>query len=243
MIRKTAFIIGASSDIGRAAAIFFAQNGYNLALTYNNAQIDLFAILQNYNIDHKAYQLDITNIQRVENVFQQVFEDFDYVDCVIICPGVSTLEKMLIDAPEDEMAQIIDVNLKAIAVCNKNASKFLLKQHHGAIVNLSSVYGISGGACEAIYSATKAGIIGLTKALARECAPFVRVNAVAPGFIETKMTSHFTQEEKKKITDKIPLARLGKSEDVAKAIYFLASDASAYITGEILTVSGGTTIF
>ena len=129
-------------------------------------------------------------------------------------------------------------------MCNKEAMKYLIKQKHGSIVNISSIYGIYGGACESTYSASKAGIIGLTKALAQECGPFgVRVNAIAPGYIQTRMTKVFNDEEKENIKNATPLCRLGNVTDVANATFFLANDDSSFITGQVLEVSGGATIF
>ena len=241
MIKKSVFIIGASSDIGKATALLFAEKGYNIIATYNSSPNSFKDLKNSYNI--KTIKMDITDIASIEKGFEQAFSNHEYIENIIICPGISEKEMMLIDMPNQTIEQILKINLLGITLCNKYAAKYLLEKKHGSIVNLSSVYGIDGGCCEAVYSASKAGIIGLTKALAKECAPYVRVNAVAPGFIETKMTSHFNQEERENIASSIPLKRLGATEDVANAIYFLSCEASSYITGEVLTVSGGTTNF
>lgn len=242
MIKKSVLIIGSSSDIGKATALLFAKKGYNIIATYNRCSPEYLKDLENI-CNIKTIKMDITDMQSIEKGFEDAFSSFDYIESVIICPGISKDEMMLIDMPNKTIEQILNVNLLGVTLCNKYAAKYLLKKKYGSIVNISSVYGIDGGSCEAAYSASKAGIIGLTKALAKECAPYVRVNAVAPGFIETKMTSHFTKEEKENIKSSIPLKRLGTTEDVANAIYFLSCEASSYITGEILTVSGGTTSF
>ena len=142
--------------------------------------------------------------------------------------------------PRINIDKIIDINLKGTIYCNQILSKYFIKQKHGNIINISSIYGLYGGACESTYSAAKAGIIGLTKALALELAPLnIRVNAIAPGFIETNMTSCFDKQEKENIKKNTPLRRLGKPCDVANAALFLASDRAEFITGEVLSISGG----
>ena len=146
---------------------------------------------------------------------------------------------MLIDKSTEVIDDIISTNLRGTILFNKEALKHFMDNRHGTIVNVSSIYGKTGGSLESIYSSCKAGIIGLTKSLAVEYAPFVRVNAVAPGCIETKMTSNLSALDKECIVDATPLERLGTPQDVANAIYFLASDESSFITGEVLSVTGG----
>jgi 3-oxoacyl-[acyl-carrier protein] reductase len=150
---------------------------------------------------------------------------------------------MLIDKPTETIDEIININLRGTILFNKAILQHFIDQKHGSIVNVSSIYGISGGSLESVYSACKAGIIGLTKSLSIEAAPFVRVNAVAPGCIETKMTSNLTEIDKTCIIDSTPLDRIGKPEDVANSIYFLASEESGFITGEVLSVTGGVARF
>ena len=150
---------------------------------------------------------------------------------------------MLIDKQTELIDDILSSNLRGTILFNKEILKRFMSQKHGNIVNVSSIYGISGGSLESVYSSCKAGIIGLTKSLAIECAPFVRVNAVAPGCIETKMTNNLSKIDKQCVIDSTPLERLGTPQDVANAIYFLACDESSFITGEVLSVTGGVTRF
>ncbi len=241
MIKKTVLIIGASSDIGKASAKLFAKNGYNIIGTYNNTNIDnVINDCKALGASFLSLKLDVDDYENITNVFEIVRLNAEYLDCVIYLPGKSEQENLLCDYNVEQINKIIDINLKGAVLCNKEAMKLLIKQKHGSIINLSSIYGVYGGACETAYSAAKAGVIGLTKALAQECAPYnVRVNAVAPGFIETNMTRHFNAEEKEIIKQNTPLKRLGQPDDVANAIYFLASDNSSFITGEVLNVNGG----
>lgn len=245
MIKKSVFIIGISSDIGKATAKVFAQNGYDIIGTYNNSKIDeIKKICECLGVKFDAIKLDVTNFEDIKNAFEKAERQSDFLDCMVYLPGISEKESLLCDYTKEQIERILDVNLKGAIYCNREAMKLFIKQKHGVIVNMSSIYGVYGGACESAYSAAKAGIIGLTKALAEECGPYgVRVNAVAPGCIETKMTSCFSAEEKSEINANTPLKRLGQPEDVANVIYFLASDHSSFITGEVLNVNGGAVRF
>ena len=245
MIRKGVIIIGASSLIGQKTAEIFAKNGYNIFATcYKNKIDNLKELEQKYNIKVIISKLDINRPTDIEKTFNEAFSKLPYIDSIICNAGINSSEKLLIDAKIEEIEKIINTNLTGTILCNREALKHFIQQKHGSIVNVSSIYGLYGGNCETVYAATKAGIIGLTKSLAQECGQFkIRVNAVAPGFIETKMTECFNDEEKKMIANSIPLQRLGTPEDVAKAIYFLSNDESSYITGEILEITGGASTF
>lgn len=241
MIRKTVFIIGASGGIGSAIAKEFARDGYNLILSSNNTSLkDIEKICEGYGTKITKLKIDVTKISEIEKGFEKAFETAKYLESVIICPGISLEEKLLCDESVQNIQKLIDVNLLGVVYCNREAQKHFLKVKHGSIINISSIYGIYGGSCESVYSATKGGIIALTKALSDECASFgVRVNCVAPGWIQTNMTKHFNENEVKEIIEETPLKRLGIGEDVAKAVRFLSGDESSFITGEIITVSGG----
>ena len=241
MIRKTVFITGGSGGIGGATALKFASEGYNVATTFLKGNTDnLKKQCENFGVDFKSYQMDLTCEKSVRDTFEKVFSDFDYIDAVICNAGKADKEALLIDVPMENIDQLLDTNLRGTIMCNQEAFKRFLKQKHGYIVNITSIFGINGGPCEAVYSATKGGIIGLTKALAVEGAPFkIRVNAIAPGYIDTKMTAHFSEEEKAHAVSMTPLSRIGQGKDIANAAYFLATENSSFITGEVLTVSGG----
>ena len=240
MLRKSVIITGGFGDIGKATAEKFAQNGYNIVLTYlNTFDTDFIEKLKSYDVDVLALPCDQTNESSIHSFLGSVFKEFEYVDTFVACAGKAEPVQMLIDKPTETIDEIISVNLRGTILFNKAILQHFIDQKHGSIVNVSSIYGISGGSLESVYSACKAGIIGLTKSLAVESAPFVRVNAVAPGCIETKMTSNLTDIDKTCIIDSTPLDRIGKPEDVANAIFFLSSEESAFITGEVLSVTGG----
>ena len=240
MLRKTAIITGAFGDIGKATAEKFAQNGYNLALTYfNSFDAELISKLKGYGVEVFAMRCDQTSESEIVNFLNCAFKEYEYIDAFVACAGKAEPTEMLIDKQTDLIDDIISSNLRGTILFNKEVLKRFISQKHGNIVNVSSIYGISGGSLESVYSACKAGIIGLTKSLAVECAPFVRVNAVAPGCIETKMTSNLSKIDKQCVVDATPLERLGTPQDVSNSIYFLASDESSFITGEVLSVTGG----
>ena len=240
MLRKTAIVTGAFGDIGKATAEKFAQNGYNLALTYlNSFDAEFISKLKTYGIEVFAMHCDQNSESEIVNFVNCAFKEFEYITAFVACAGKAEPTEMLIDKPTNLIDDIIQTNLRGTILFNKEVIKHFMNQKHGTVVNVSSIYGISGGSLESVYSACKAGIIGLTKSLAVECAPFVRVNAVAPGCIETKMTSNLSAVDKQCVVDSTPLDRLGTPADVADAIYFLASDDSKFITGEVLSVTGG----
>ncbi|MBE5755428.1 MAG: SDR family oxidoreductase [Clostridia bacterium] len=240
MIRKSVIISGGFGDIGKATAEKFAQNGYNIALTYlSTFDTEFIEKLKSYNIEVLALPCDQTNESNIISFLGSVFKEFEYVDAFVACAGRAEPVQMLIDKPTETIDEIININLRGTILFNKAILKYFMEQKHGSIVNVSSIYGISGGSLESVYSACKAGIIGLTKSLSVESAPFVRVNAVAPGCIETKMTSNLTDVDKDCIIDSTPLDRIGTPADVANSIYFLASEESGFITGEVLSVTGG----
>ncbi len=241
MIKKSVLIIGASSDIGKTIAKTFAENNYNIIATYNtNNCNEIIEMCKKNNVEAQIYKIDLKNSNEIEEKLNTIFANSSYIDCAICCAGLSLKEVLLCDETIENINNLININFRGIIICNKIISKYFLKQKHGNIINISSIYGIYGGACESVYSACKAGVIGLTKSLAQELSPFgIRVNAVAPGFIQTKMTKNFNEEEKKQIIDRTPLKRLGNTEDVANTVFFLASDKASFITGEIIEVTGG----
>lgn len=246
-MRKSVLILGASGGIGHAVAVEFANSGYDIFATYNNGSIkQLEEICRNKKVNLYAMHMNIENHKNIEDVFKFAFSKADYLQSVINATGLSLQERLLCDENLDNIDKILNVNLKGAIILSREAMKYFLNLKHGSIINISSIYGIYGGSCEAVYSASKGGIIALTKALSQECANFnVRVNCVAPGFIETNMTKRYweNEEERESLINSTPLKRTGKPEDVAKAVKFLATDEASFITGECLTISGGAMVF
>lgn len=246
MIRRGVLIIGANKGIGLAIARKFALMNYDIFGTYNNGSHDeLDRIQENCPcIKVTSLKLDVTSSQEIKDVFNQVFNSHPCIYAVVYNSGISIGEKMICDTTDEEIDKLISVNLRGAILVNREAEKHFLPQKRGSIINISSIYGIYGGSCESVYSTCKAGIIGLTKSLANELGGLnIRVNAVAPGFIQTEMTSHFSQEEKNAVQSSTPLQRLGRVDDVANAVYFLASSDAGFMTGEVLEVSGGATTY
>lgn len=244
MIRKTVIITGGFGDIGKATAVKFAKNGYNIALSYYNTfNAEFIEQLKGFGVEVLALPCDQKNENDIINFVNSAFNEFEYIDAFVACSGKAEPVQFLTEKTTELIDEIIQTNLRGTILFNREILKKFQSQKHGSIVNISSIYGISGGSLESVYSSCKAGIIGLTKSLSVEASPFVRVNAVAPGCIETKMTSNLTKQDKECVIDSTPLDRLGTPEDVANAIYFLASEESSFITGEVLEVTGGVSRF
>lgn len=244
MLRKTAIISGGFGDIGKATAKKFAENGYNLALTYfNSFDAEFVNELKSFGIDVFAMHCDQSNESEIINFVNTAVKEFDYINTFVACAGKAENVELLTEKSTSEIDNIISVNLRGTILFVKEVLKVFQKQKFGTIEIVSSIYGQTGGSLESVYSACKAGLIGLTQSLAVEYAPNIRINAVAPGCIETKMTSYLSNSDRADIVASTPLERLGKPEDVANAIYFLSSDESSFITGETITVTGGVVRF
>ena len=244
MLRKTAIISGGFGDIGKATAKKFAQNGYNIALTYlNSFDADFISELKSFNIDVLAMHCDQSNESEIINFVNSAVKEFEYIDTFVACAGKAETVELLTEKSTEEIDTIISTNLRGTILFCKTVLKQFQKQRYGTIEIVSSIYGQTGGSLESVYSACKAGLIGLTKSLAVEYAPTIRINAVAPGCIETKMTSYLSDDDKHTIISSTPLERLGKPEDIANTIFFLASDESNFITGETISVTGGVVRF
>ena len=240
MIRKTAIVTGGFGDIGKAIAKKFAENGYNIALTYYKTFSNDFIVeLKNYGVEVLALPCDQKKENDIINFVNSVFKEYEYVDAFVACAGKAEPVQFLTEKTTELIDEIIETNFRGTILFNREVLKHFQAQKHGSIINISSIYGISGGSLESVYSSCKAGIIGLTKSLSVEASPFVRVNAVAPGCIETKMTNNLSSADKDCVVDSTPLDRLGTPDDVANAVYFLASEQSSFITGEVLEITGG----
>ncbi len=232
MLRKLALVVGATGDIGKVVAEKLSLNGYNLLLCGHVGKFSL----DNICTEHREMRFDISSPKEVEETFDHIKASASQVDLVVNCAGIAEKEGMLIDRADEEIERVISVNLNGTIFVNKHAPSVLKKG--GCIINISSFLGVQGCSCEAVYAASKGGIITLTKSLAKEYAPMgIRVNCISPGYINTKMNAEFSEEEKAWLVKKTPLSRMGEPVDVAEAVLFLAENS--YITGENLVVSGG----
>lgn len=233
-MKKAVLITGVSGGIGQAIARKFAQNGWDVVGTFNKNEIsnDVADFCQERGVELVQMQLDITSSKEVEKTFSEAFKGQN-IECVVCNSGISLGEKMLCDMTDEEIAKLIQTNLVGTIFCNREASKHFLSKKRGSIINISSIYAVDGGSCEAVYSATKAGINALSLSLAKEleCAG-VKINAVAPGFVETKMTACFSEEEKEAIRKSGEMNIL-KPEDVADAVYEITDKD---ISGQVLVI-------
>ncbi|MFW5823119.1 MAG: 3-oxoacyl-[acyl-carrier-protein] reductase, partial [Tangfeifania sp.] len=238
---KTAIITGASRGIGKAIAVRFAQEGCNVAFT------DLFedenmknteAELQALGVKAKGYASDASNFEDTDRVVNEIVKEFGQIDALVNNAGI-TKDTLLMRMTEEQWDAVINVNLKSVFNFTKAAQRTMLKQRSGSIINLSSVVGVSGNAGQSNYAASKAGIIGFTKSVARELGSRgVRSNAIAPGFIITEMTGKIPEDARKAWEASIPLKRGGTPEEVAGVALFLASDLSSYVSGQVIQVCG-----
>jgi 3-oxoacyl-[acyl-carrier protein] reductase len=239
---KTALITGASKGIGRGIAITLAQHGANVAFTYLSSVEKGLALeqeLQQFGVKAKGYRSDAADMKAAEDLVNGVVSEFGALDIVINNAGI-TRDGLLMRMTEENYNEVIRTNLNSVFNITKACQRQMLKQRSGSIINISSVVGVKGNAGQANYVASKAGIIGFTKSIALELGSRnIRCNAIAPGFIETEMTAVLAEETVKQWREAIPLKRGGTPEDVANAVVFLASDMSAYITGQVLNVDGG----
>ncbi len=239
---KVAFITGATRGIGRAIALELAKEGYNIALNYrteNEALENLKKEISEIGVECYPVQGDVSKAEDSERMTKEIIEHFEQIDVLVNNAGI-TKDNLILRMKEEEFTDVINVNLVGTFNITKNVIKYMTKKRYGKIINLSSVVGISGNAGQSNYAASKAGIIGFTKSIAKELASRnITANAVAPGFIQTDMTNVLKDEIKEAIEGTIPLKRLGTAEDVAKVVKFLASDESSYITGQVINVDGG----
>lgn len=239
---KTAIITGASRGIGKGIAEAFAKAGASVAFTYSSSEapaLKLEESLTGMGVKARAYKSNAASFEEAQQLVTAVLEDFGAVDILINNAGI-TKDNLLMRMSEADFDSVIEVNLKSVFNMTKAIQRTFLKQRHGSIINMSSVVGVKGNAGQANYAASKAGMIGFTKSVALELGSRnIRCNAVAPGFIETEMTEKLDEKTVQGWRDAIPLKRGGQPEDVANACLFLASDLSAYVTGQVLQVDGG----
>ncbi|HUH45725.1 MAG TPA: 3-oxoacyl-[acyl-carrier-protein] reductase [Arenibacter sp.] len=240
---KNAIVTGASRGIGMGIAHVFAQQGANVAFTYSSSEAPALALEKELNalgVKAKAYKSNAGSFEDSEKLVAQVLEDFDgRIDILVNNAGI-TKDNLLMRMGEGDFDTVIEINLKSVFNMTKAVQRTLLKQRSGSIINMSSVVGVKGNAGQSNYAASKAGMIGFTKSMALELGSRnIRCNAIAPGFIETEMTDKLDAKVVQGWREGIPLRRGGSPIDVANACLFLASDLSAYITGQVLNVDGG----
>ena len=239
---KTAIITGASRGIGKGIAQVFAAHGANVAFTYSSsveAANELEKELNELGIKAKGYKSNAANFQESQDLAAEVLKEFGSIDVLINNAGI-TKDNLLMRISEEDFDKVIEVNLKSVFNMTKAVQRTMLKQRKGSIINMSSVVGVKGNAGQTNYAASKAGIIGFSKSVALELGSRnIRSNVIAPGFIETEMTGKLPEDVVKGWRNAIPLKRGGTPEDVANTCVFLASDMSAYITGQVLNVDGG----
>ena len=239
---KVAFVTGATRGIGKQIAIEFAKDGYDIAFNYRKENEDLENIkkqIKELKVRCLPVKGDVSIFDDTANMVNQIINEFGKIDVLVNNAGI-TKDNLLLRMSEQEFDDVIDVNLKGTFNCMKNVTRQMMRQKNGRIINMSSVVGVHGNAGQLNYSASKAGIIGMTKSLAKEMASRnITVNAIAPGFIETDMTGQLDENVKKQILSGIPANCLGNVNDIAQTALFLASDGARYITGQVIGVDGG----
>ncbi|MBR3863770.1 MAG: SDR family oxidoreductase [Clostridia bacterium] len=235
---KTLLITGASKGIGEQIARAFFANGYNVVINYNKSEERALKLAQELNTF--AFKADVSDYNQAKALVDFTCSKYGRIDVLVNNAGIALPQAVIQDTTENDFNNIVGVNLKGAYNCSKLVIDKMLSQGSGNIINISSIWGQVGASCEVLYSMTKAGLIGFTKALAKELAPSnIRVNAVAPGFISTDMNAHLSQDDVNEFLQSVPLGRAGSAAEVAKAVLFLASDDASYITGHVLSVNGG----
>ncbi len=233
---RSALVTGGAGGIGEAICRRLAEDGFEVYVNYAHSEEKALKIAKE--INGKAIRFDVSDKKEVDSVFCSI----GHLDLLVNNAGISEIG-LFTDISDDISEKILNINLKGAMNCARAALKNMIKEHNGNIINISSMWGQCGASCEVDYSASKAGMIGFTKALAKEIAPSgIRVNCVAPGFIMTEMNSRFSEEDLSLILEDIPLGIFGKPKHIADAVSFLASDKSEYITGQVLAVNGGMVI-
>jgi len=237
---KTVLITGASRGIGAQTARIFAENGYRVIINYNKSK-DAAEVLPK-ELGASLFFADVSQKSDVELMFSQIQNEFGGVDILVNNAGIAQA-KMFTDITEEEWDDMFSVNVKGIFNCTKAALPYMIHKKSGKIINISSIWGITGASCEVHYSASKAAVIGLTKALAKELGPSgITVNCVAPGVIETDMCASLSQEDISALKDETPLGCIGTPDDIAKTVLFLASGGGDFLTGQVISPNGGMVI-
>ncbi len=243
-MRKCALITGASGGIGSAIALRLAKDGFDIAACYYSDESGIKKLEEKLALSgvvYRIYKADVSDMKSIKEIFADAAEVFGGVSVLVNNAGMAQ-QKLFTDITEAEFDRITEVNFKGVFNCCQCAVPYMVSQKCGKIINISSMWGVCGASCETVYSATKAAVIGLTKALARELAPSnVQVNCVAPGAIDTKMNSNLSDADKKAFAEEIPMGRFGTPEEIAGVVSFLAGRDSVYVTAQVITADGGLT--
>lgn len=239
---KVALITGATRGIGKEIALELARNGFDIAANCRKISDDLNDLkkeIESNNVRCEFVEADVANFEQCENMVKQTIEKFGRIDVLVNNAGI-TKDGLIMRMKKEDFEAVIDINLTGTFNVTRNVIPYMIKQKSGRIINLSSVVGVAGNAGQTNYSASKAGVIGFTKSLAKEVASRnILVNAVAPGFIDTDMTKVLSDSVKEGINEQIPLKRMGSPKEVAKVVKFLSSEDSSYITGQVINIDGG----
>ena len=242
MNNKVAFITGGAKGIGSAIVKRLVSDGYKVAFTYNNSEEKANSLANEFGENCKAYKLDITDSNAVKTVVDDIEKSFGEIAVLVNNAGVAE-QALFTDITDDMWHRMIDTNLSGAFYCSRAVLKYMINRKSGKIINIASIWGETGGSCEVHYSASKSGLIGMTKALAKEVGlSGITVNSVSPGVILTDMTSHFDEETMNALKEETPLNKIGTPEDVAGAVSFLASKDADFITGQNISVNGGMNI-
>ena len=246
MLSKTAIVTGASRGIGKKIASTLAESGYNVCINYNNSikeaeELKNNLISNGYSVD--AFKADVSSREQVNEMIDFAIEKFGSLDVIVNNAGICEF-KLFTDITQEDLMNMFDITiLGTFNVTQAALKKYMINNKNGSIINIASIWGVCGASCEVNYSTMKSGIIGMTKALAKELGPSnIRVNAIAPGMINTDMNNKLKKEEIEDFILQIPLNRIGKTEDVANLVKFLASDDASYITGQVINTDGGIVI-
>ena len=239
---KVALITGATRGIGKEIALELAANGFDIAVNYRSMQDGMEELkkeIESNNVKCEFVQADVANFEQCENMVKETIEKFGKIDVLVNNAGI-TKDGLIMRMKKEDFQAVIDINLTGTFNVTRNVIPYMIKQKAGRIINLSSVVGVAGNAGQTNYSASKAGVIGFTKSLAKEVASRnILVNAIAPGFIDTDMTKVLSDNVKEGINAQIPLRRMGTPNEVAKVVKFLSSEDSSYITGQVINIDGG----
>lgn len=242
MRKKVVVVTGASKGIGKETAAIFARNGYNVIANYNSSEKEAVMLKESLlkeGIEIDIYKADVSKYVQVQHMIDFAINKFGFIDALINNAGIAQT-KLFTDITAEEWQRMLDVNLTGVFNTCQCVSRQMINQKYGSIINVSSIWGITGASCEVHYSAVKAGVIGLTKALAKELAlSNITVNSIAPGIIDTDMLNEYTADEKEQMKKEVPINRFGTPKEIAEIIYFFTSDSARYVTGQVISPNGG----